>query len=407
MADRRKETSAAAPDARRRRGGATRRKKGRGTASGRGSDPSATTDRSREGDRGPGPGRRGEPRPPPGRAREPVRSGPPGTAGAFQVRLARGPVPLGRQIAAQVAGSIRSGRYPAGRRLPSVRALSARLDVHRNTVSAAYRQLEEQGLVTLRPGSGAYVTPGPTGAAFTGTENGALRAFLARERAAGRTAAEVAGLLEGWRRTVAARRILVVGDDEPLRRIWAEELRRRLAPEAVRVESCAPAELRNGQAGGEFAVAAAPPARLWEAASLLPPWTELFPLRPGPCPRARRLLLQLPPGAVLAVVSRSGALRRQVRDMAAGLRGGEVMAVGAAPDSPRTRRVLAVARFVLADVTCRTDLLGQVPDGRLLTLRHLRPEAADALARYLGPPPPGAGRGSEAAASDGPGSDRP
>ncbi len=61
---------------------------------------------------------------------------------------------------------IAGARYGPGDRLPSVRALAGEALVNPNTVSKAYRELEAQGVVVGRKGSGVFVTPsGPKVAA--------------------------------------------------------------------------------------------------------------------------------------------------------------------------------------------------------------------------------------------------
>ena len=69
-------------------------------------------------------------------------------------------VPLRDQLVRQVSLGILSGELAAGERLPSVRALAIRFHLHRNTVNAAYRQLEEENWVVIRQGSGVYVSAG-------------------------------------------------------------------------------------------------------------------------------------------------------------------------------------------------------------------------------------------------------
>src|SRR5574341_1776456 len=75
----------------------------------------------------------------------------------------RGGVPVREQIATQLELKILVGELAHGQRLPSVRSLARRLKVHHNTVSAAYRELQEAGHVNLRRGSGVFVRrAGPT-----------------------------------------------------------------------------------------------------------------------------------------------------------------------------------------------------------------------------------------------------
>ena len=69
----------------------------------------------------------------------------------------RGLSPLYVQIATAVARDIGRGRLTAGERLPSSRSLAEQLGVHRNTVLAAYRELDTQGLISTDPARGTYV----------------------------------------------------------------------------------------------------------------------------------------------------------------------------------------------------------------------------------------------------------
>jgi GntR family transcriptional regulator len=61
-------------------------------------------------------------------------------------------VPVYRQIIDQVRFQVASGLAAPGDELPSTRALSQELGVNPMTVSKAYVLLEEEGLVTRRPG---------------------------------------------------------------------------------------------------------------------------------------------------------------------------------------------------------------------------------------------------------------
>src|SRR5215510_5166586 len=66
-------------------------------------------------------------------------------------------VPLREQLTAQIKLAILSQDLKPGQKLPSTRELARRFKIHANTVSAAYRELSEQGWVEMRAGSGIYV----------------------------------------------------------------------------------------------------------------------------------------------------------------------------------------------------------------------------------------------------------
>ena len=66
-------------------------------------------------------------------------------------------MPLYEQIAARIRVAVAAGEYAAGAALPSVRQLSAQLRVNPATVVQAYRDLEREGFVEMRHGSGTFV----------------------------------------------------------------------------------------------------------------------------------------------------------------------------------------------------------------------------------------------------------
>lgn len=68
---------------------------------------------------------------------------------------------LARQVYRQIRAAVLDGRLARGDRLPPSRELAQRLDVSRNTVSAAYAWLTADGLLSGRRGAGSYVTADP------------------------------------------------------------------------------------------------------------------------------------------------------------------------------------------------------------------------------------------------------
>ncbi len=65
--------------------------------------------------------------------------------------------PLYQQLYEQLRGAIVSGRLSGGTRLPASRVLAQELKLSRNTVTAAYDLLSNEGYILTRVGDGAYI----------------------------------------------------------------------------------------------------------------------------------------------------------------------------------------------------------------------------------------------------------
>jgi GntR family transcriptional regulator len=74
----------------------------------------------------------------------------------------RSGAPLFTQIVESAKAAMARGELSPGSKLPSVRELAGKLAVNPNTVVRAYAQLEAEGLLVSRPGSGCFVQPGPS-----------------------------------------------------------------------------------------------------------------------------------------------------------------------------------------------------------------------------------------------------
>ncbi len=68
------------------------------------------------------------------------------------------PRPLYRQIIDGVKALIASGDLREGMTLPSVRQVAGDLGVNLNTIAVAYRELQDEGFLTVRHGAGAVVS---------------------------------------------------------------------------------------------------------------------------------------------------------------------------------------------------------------------------------------------------------
>jgi GntR family transcriptional regulator len=67
-------------------------------------------------------------------------------------------VPVYLQIIEQVKHAIATGGVNAGEQLPSVRQMAEDLLINPNTVARAYRELEQEGIIELKHGAGAFIS---------------------------------------------------------------------------------------------------------------------------------------------------------------------------------------------------------------------------------------------------------
>lgn len=94
------------------------------------------------------------------------------------------------QLVHQVRQALRLGLLHEGDQIPTVKDVAAAVAINPNTVLKAYRELEHQGLVAVRPGRGTFITGTLTDASLA--EHSRLRAELERWL----TKARLAGLDE-------------------------------------------------------------------------------------------------------------------------------------------------------------------------------------------------------------------
>ena len=74
----------------------------------------------------------------------------------FRLNPASG-VPLYLQLMEQVKHAVETGALREGDQLPTIRKMAEDLVMNPNTVVRAYRELEHEGVLELRHGSGAFI----------------------------------------------------------------------------------------------------------------------------------------------------------------------------------------------------------------------------------------------------------
>ncbi len=146
-----------------------------------------------------------------------------------------GTVSVRDQLRTQIALSILCGELTAGQRLPSTRDLARRYGIHANTASATYRQLESQGWLEFRHGSGVFVRGSRPNAAAaaewkahlapTQAVDRLLANFLTIARKLPASEALIRSRLRLWLNQEPPSRWLVVEPEPELRRILVFELK--------------------------------------------------------------------------------------------------------------------------------------------------------------------------------------
>lgn len=106
-------------------------------------------------------------------------------------------VPLYVQLMEQIKHAVETGALREGDQLPTIRKAAEDLVMNPNTVVRAYRELEHEGIVELRHGSGAFIKESAGGRArLVRKAQGLLQAALDRIAPLGLTEEELRRIFE-------------------------------------------------------------------------------------------------------------------------------------------------------------------------------------------------------------------
>jgi DNA-binding transcriptional regulator YhcF (GntR family) len=272
-------------------------------------------------------------------------------------------VPLREQLTTQIVLGVVSGDLKPGQRLPSTRELARRFKIHANTVSAAYRDLEERGWAESRKGSGVYVraqsneVPLDSQTALDQLISTFLR--LARER--GYSLTEIQARITHWLGLQAPDHFLVVDEDAELRAILIAEIKEATGFD-VRGASVEEIE-REGFPAGASVVALYGQAE--RVRQLLAPDTSLIVLNSRSVPLSLTGAERPLPDALITVVSRWGDFLRWSRNV--------LVAAGLDPAAlnfrdarePGWQRGLSSSALVITDTLTAAELPADAPAPRV------------------------------------------
>jgi len=273
-----------------------------------------------------------------------------------------GEVSLREQLTTQIRLGILCRDLAPGQRLPSTRDLARRFSIHPNTASAAYRELETEGWLEFRHGSGVYVRATRPTAPRAGdgsvefSIDALIGELMAKARKLGAPPALVHARLRHWEQMEPPGRWLAIEPDRELRRIVIAELEQALS---LPVAGCAPEECSDA-AILHGALAAVLPSKAAGVRKLLPAGCELTVLEVHPVATELQVYLQryLPQSAshLVGIASRWEEFQRVAKTM--------LMAAGLAPASllvrdatrPGWKRGLAETSAVVCDAVTAREL---------------------------------------------------
>lgn len=238
-----------------------------------------------------------------------------------------GEVSLREQLITQVILAILCKELLPGERLPSTRDLARRFTIHANTASAAYRELERQGWLEFRHGSGVYVRAGRPSAPLSPemSVDQLIGELVVKARKQGTPESLVRSRLRRWLSLEPPSRWLIIEPDPELRRIVMHEMEQALT---LPMEGCAPEHCAE-PAMLEGSMAVVLPSKAAMVRKLLPAGTELTTLQVHPVAAELQVYLKryLPEHAtdLIGIASRWSEFQRIGRTM--------LIAAGMAPES--------------------------------------------------------------------------
>jgi GntR family transcriptional regulator len=220
----------------------------------------------------------------------------------MQIWLAKkSDIPVRDQLVTQIVLGILSKDLQPGQRLPSTRQLAGRLRIHPNTVSAAYRVLEEGHWVELRHGSGVFVRePAQERRLPPAFElDRMIGDLFFRAREQGFSLAAVRAHLKHRIQGKLPDHFLVIEPDEHLRAIVVAEIQgaTQFTVRGAGLEACRDHKLLRR------AVPTVLPSKFENVQALLPPGSDCVALQVRSVPASLSGWIPVPPDALVVVAS--------------------------------------------------------------------------------------------------------
>lgn len=276
-------------------------------------------------------------------------------------------VSIHKQLVTQISMQIASGLLKPGTKLPSIRALSRKLQIHYNTALAAYRELKDTGLISIRHGSGVTVLkPDEQQKALVEAVSNIdrvdldqmARFFVKHAVGKGYGREEILSAVEAaWQNQagVASRRLTYVDVHADILPLFQTELQQFLNRP---VEACTMSDVEQAETlDGHFIVSR------YHCRTLEP-----ILVRAGLNPRERMIIIdvgsgqqelevirQLPVGSLVAIISCSTIILQQGEAVVTAVRGDEIFVramLYPQEGEEEARRLMQRAKAIFSDTVC-------------------------------------------------------
>jgi DNA-binding transcriptional regulator YhcF (GntR family) len=211
-------------------------------------------------------------------------------------------IPIHQQIVRQLIFLIATRQLPPGETLPSVRGLAMRLKIHHNTVSQAYQELVESGLLVGRRGTRMVVRApdAPIDSSPTTDLDDLINETIRTARENGYTLQQLRERLLGRLLAEPPDHVLALSVEAGMRSLFRMELEGALD---CPIDLCSPADLAANPGLGIGAVALCPPGSMPKVVSLLPKDRPVVPIVYSDATEQLQIIRALKEPSLIAVVS--------------------------------------------------------------------------------------------------------
>lgn len=256
-------------------------------------------------------------------------------------------VPLRDQLIEQISLQIASGLLESETKLPSIRALAGRLDIHYSTVTAAYNHLADVGLLDIRQGSGVKVAKVGRLKENNANLESLIMDFLVNCLEAGYSFEEVASTAAKITDRKKVKRILAVDRNEDFHSVISCELKPHFS---IPVDTCTTDELIADPSMAEESLVITSLYHIFAFQGIIKDRTRLVPCNIEPARQEMEQVESMKKGTILMLVSVSETLMKMAMKLVAAHRGEEVAVRQVLlSDEKELKYMIGFADYILCD----------------------------------------------------------